>query len=449
MLHLPIHTRLREALWDTLLDSHRIRTKIHIHDSDEKRVSSFDFDHGSRLVSGAVQVDSTADVTRSLSLETLDPKHRLIFTPNSPAHGAIFSGYFLSAEYSVYVPPFNLFPRSDLYPAPDLYPGDPTPGDAGIWVDIPVFWGPLTKFSSAGALVTLEAQGKEALALAPNYANQGYTLHHHDHTDDAIKQVLRRIGERRFDIPDLPWRLKHNRGVHPTSEPWKVVKGGEEDSNGKPIAGLIERTGKHPHHIYYDAAGQVRVKPLNKEPVFTFDSSTMHTLPELTYDALDFANTIVVRGGKPHGKGKKRAYARVTLPAHHPLSPQAMARNGEPRYITKFVDAPNLKTDRDCRQRGHHLLQHHSEIGVEASFDCLPIPMFEELDEVKIETDLFAIRFPLKQFTIPLTADQPMTIGETKRVRTHRRHHDHRPPHHHPGRHHHRHHGHHHPGRRH
>lgn len=420
MLHLPLDPVTRDALWDALLDSTQIRVDVGIHDPQEKRVSSFDFAEGSsQLESGSVTVDTTQDVSRSLELELFDDRQRFAFEPDSPAHGAIFTGYFVSVQYEIYVPPFGAWPHPESYPETTSYPGaTDLSADSGLWIEAPVFWGPLTAYEQLGPEIKIEAQGKEARALAPHYATKGYTVHEHEHTDDAIKNVMRRVGEDRFDIPDLPWRVKHDRPVHPQSEPWKVVAGGEEDHNGNPIAGLIERTGAHPFYLYYDARGYLRAKHLNKQPVFTFDGHTMTTPATTNLDALNFYNAVDVTGGKPKGKGKKRAHALVELPADNPMSPHALRRrNGAKTYVTKFIQAPNLKTDRACRQRGLHVLR-QAHTSLEVSFDALPIPMLEEMDVVRVETEEFGlVTVPLKQFTLPLDASSDMTIGDTKRVR--------------------------------
>jgi len=69
--------------------------------------------------------------------------------------------------------------------------------------------------------------------------------------------ALRRVGERRFHIPRLPFRLGKEVAVHPRDEPWKIINGGAQDSSGDHTGGLINLTGKHPHHSYYDAEGRL------------------------------------------------------------------------------------------------------------------------------------------------------------------------------------------------
>jgi hypothetical protein len=124
---------------------------------------------------------------------------------------------------------------------------------------------------------------------------------------------------------------------------------------------------------------------------------------------------VVVEGGRR--KKRKKARARVALPPNHPLSPQSLARNGEPREITEFIDREGLKTDQACRRFGEKELDRLSREGVSAAFNSLPVPHLEEDDQVSIRTSEGAIPFPLEQMTIPLTAADSMAVNGMKVVR--------------------------------
>lgn len=422
MLHLNVGHRLRDNLFEALRSSHRIKVRAHILNADEEPVAHMSWKYGStRIVSGSVQVDTTQDVDRSLAITFADPRRTIVFDPDSPAEGASWVGYMIAVEYSVLVPHHNLFPRSDLYPSPSLHPGDTPLSESGTWVHCPVFQGPITHYSSSGGMVELEGQGKESLALAPYYAGKGYTLDKGLHVDNAIRRVLERIGETKFALPDLPWKLKHHRAVHPQSEPWRVVALGEEDAGGHRAGPLVKRTGRHPHHLFYDGRGKVRIKRLNKNACHTFDWRWLLSEPEVDYEGLEFINRVVVRGVKPKGKGKHRISAEVVLPKENPLSAHNLARAGKTEVWRTHYEDTDLDTEEKCRDRGRHILDHQSVIGLEASFECLPLPMLEPLDVVRVKSETLHVEFPVRQFTLPLTSSDPMTIGETKRVKTHPR----------------------------
>ncbi len=425
MLNLDLTKRQTEAFFATLRSSHKMRVRIHVLNEDEQHTSDFNMKFGTtHLLEGSVQVDSTQDVTRSLSLTFLDPDRRFRWTPDHSSPGTLYSGDFIAVEYGILVRDDNRYLGPEFN---KLHPKYHKVGSKALidyekqyWVDVPVFWGPLTTYEANGPEITIEAQGKESLLMDPHFAHDSYSLSKHMHVDDAMQEVLRRVGERRFKMPHLPFRLGKEVSVHSKSQPWQVITGGGTDSGGKNIPGLINHTGKHPHHAYYDAAGRFTVKRLNKETVFRFYKDTVTTMPDVTYDPTTFINTVVVHGAKPQGKGKKAVKAEVSLPRHNPNSPWKLSRNGKPRYLVMEVTADNLKTEKECRQRAHHLLDHHSMVGVSVAFDTLPIPTLEPGDVVRVKVESgFELHTPVKQFTIPLTSSESMSIGYNKRLKSH------------------------------
>lgn len=425
MLNLDLTKRQTEAYWATLTTSHQIKVIANVLNEDEEHTNDFNMKFGTtHLLSGAVQVDDTQDISRSLSITFLDPDQRFRWAPDHSSPGSLYSGDFLAIYYAIKVRDDNRYLGQGDFAK--LHPKYHKIGSKALidyektyWVEVPVFWGPLTTYEAVGAEVTIEAQGKESLLMDPHFVTEGYTLDKHMHVDDAIQEVLRRCGERRFKMPSLPYRLGKDVVVSPGDEPWNVINGGGQDSAGKNVSGLIDRTGKHPHHCYYDAKGRFCIKRLNKETVYRFYDNTALSLPDVTYDPTTFINHVIVHGAAPQGKGKKAVKAEISLPRHNPLSPWKLARNGKPRYLTMEVTVDNLKTEKECKNRAHHLLNHHSMVGAQVAFDCLPIPTLEpgDVTRVKVEGG-FELRSPLKQFTIPLTSSDSMSIGYNKRLKT-------------------------------
>lgn len=393
MINLGLTPAERAIFEQTLIQSHRIRVRALILDRNEKATDKL-----TGLLSGAVQIDAKADVTRSLTLSLAEPRRILRFEPNSPSSGALYADNSIAVSYGVWV------------------------SALAQWVDVPVFWGPLTMLERAGGEVRIEAQGKERLMLAPHYAGRGYTVPGKTRIDDAVTRVARESGEARISLPDLPLRLPRPRVVGPESEPWKVIKGGESNSKGDPIPGLLDR-GARNLVPFYDGAGYLTTYDRLSSSIFTFregDEQTErrgHLLdePTIRYDTGEFRNTVIVRGGKR--KKKPRAEGRASLPGAHPLSPAALARNGSPRYLIEFVDADGLKTDALCTARARELLDVLSREGVSAAFNSLPVPHLEEGDTVTVRTDAYSIDFPLSEATIPLTPTDSMAVGGTKPVR--------------------------------
>lgn len=393
MIDLPLTSAQESLFLETLLDSHRIRIQVNVHDRNEKIIASLTAP-ASKLIGGSIQVDADADISRSLNLQLTDPTFSLTFDANSPAAGALYADRFVSVRYEVYVPTLD-------------------------WVSVPVFMGPLTKFERQGATVGIEALGKESLALAPAYATKPYPIPKGTRVDNAIKKVMNRIGESSYDIPSLPQRLPSTRSVTPDSEPWKVIRGGEQDAKGRLIPGIITHTRSN-YQVFYNGRGELSVRKVNKSSIFTFSESSIITQPVLSYDLGEFRNNVVVTGAKPKG-GQRAIRASESLQASSPLSPTALGRNGKPRYMTEFIDAPNLKTKTQVRARARRVLNAKSTQGVEASFDALPIPHLEEGDLITVQTDEFTVDFPLKRFTLPLVPNSPMSIGTNRRVKVGKR----------------------------
>lgn len=374
---------VQRALEAQLLVAHRIRVNVAVHNRDEQVIKSLP---AALVVSGAVQVDATADVTHALQLELLDPAHKMQFDNDSPAAGALFADNFISVEYGVWVDALE------------------------DWVDVPVFWGPLTKFTRSGPVCIIEAQGKETLALDPHFVTRNYTLNKGKTVAAAIRDVMDRLGENRYSLSAVLGQLHRGRGVAEGEAPWQVLVGGSTDGNGKPKPSLMQRA-RGNMYLFYNGAGRLTAKKRDARPTWSFDHRSVITRPTFEFDILTARNHAEVKGGKrKHGTGHYRGTA--TLGATHPLNPSRLGRNSKPRLMTIFREAENLKSDAACRRKAEALLAGGETVA--ASFDSLPVPHLEPFDKCRLEMDGYDIVFTVKQFTIPLTSDAAMSIGYNK-----------------------------------
>jgi len=381
-----------------LVDSHRIKITARILNRNEKTIDALTSPFN-RIVSGSVQVDVTGDVSRSLEMTLLDPRHQLRFDAGSAANGALYADRFVAVDYEVYV---------------DSLEG---------YVSVPIFWGPVTGFSRTGGEISLEAQGKESLLLAPNYVTAGYELKKGERVDEAIRRVARRAGEGRFDIPRIKDdRLHHNIPISAQDEPWLVLAGGGTDADGKKQQGLQQQL-RGDRRLFFDGRGRLSLRNFKRPPVYTFREDRDIVSPvSFSYDILELRNTIVIKGGEKKGKGKDKAYGRIPLQSRHPLSPESLARNDTPRYMTEFIEAPGVRSDVEAEERAREELDDMNEQMVDPSFECLPFPHLEELDRCRLRSeDGWMMSFQLKQFTIPLTCEEPMTIGGNREIEVRRR----------------------------
>jgi len=370
------------------------RITITIRDHDEKKVADLT---APQVLEGAVQVDAAAAVTRSLSLTCLDPNHKLQFDYASPAQGALYADNFISIDYGVYIP------------------------STDSWIDVPVFWGPLTDFQRQGAEVTIEAQGKETLGLDPHLVRNGYTLHRGMLVANAVRNVMDRIGETKYNLETVTGRLHKHRAVTPGEAPWAVVAGGGLDSAGGNKPALVSKINGHAM-LFFNGVGRLTHRRRNVNSVWTFSTDQLVSQPGFHFDILNVRNHVEVKGGTPK-KSKKHFRGHATLPDVHPLSPYGLRRNGQHRYMVEFFESDSLKSDAACRDQAEAILASHSNEGVEASFECLPIPHLEEWDHVTLNGPGYSMSFPLQTFTIPLTSDSSMSVGASKSVKPRRRRH--------------------------
>lgn len=409
MINLGLSAADRRRFEDTLRRSHRIRVRARIHDRDEKIIHTF---QGS-ILSGSVQVDMsntpsrlgfaprTSDGSgpvRTLDLTLLLPRKDQAWLPSAPGSESVFADNFISVLYGVWV--------EDLSDGPD-------------WVDVPVFWGPITSILKDGDQVTIRGSGKEVLAQEPVLLWKALTLYKGQLRTGAIRWVLQNVGETRFDFPDLPSKMINKWSLDRHAQAW-------------PIASSIARSGDW--QLFYDGRGRARIRRYPQNRVWLFKSGRDGTLlskPKVTYDLADARNVVEVIGPEPSGK-KKQIRTESRPNATHPLSPWSLRRNGFRRNMVHVENAQVNKTS-EAQSLGDRILSQSLTATVQVEFDSLVVPHLEEGDRVAVFVgDTYAsgpqrivegqhIEFSLLKFTIPLVAGEPMTIGLNRRVSWRRR----------------------------
>lgn len=420
MLRLGLSAADWRAYKNALVNSHRIRVTARIHDGDEKPVSTIT----SRILSGAVQVDMSQSPIRTLELTLLEPRRAPAWLPDGASDSHVFANNFISVRRGVWVK--------------DLSDG---PG----WVDVPVFWGPIVGLDADGETVTIHAAGKEILSLDPHLLWNPLTLHKGQKRTSAIREVLGAQGEARFDLPELRAKLGKKMSLGRHAQPWRVAKA---------IAGGMDR------QLYYDGRGRARVRNWPQNRLWVFhggkDGSVL-SRPRVSYSIESARNIVEVLGTEPKGPPERiRAVARAK--AKHPLSAGRLKRNGQNRFMVHVVDSNLSKPELEWHKRhkddgelvpgrwgapsgrrhpGRWFEWRHSVIverndkaeaiaerqlenllhaTIDVAFESFVIPHLEEGDRVAVRVDGQHFQFILKQFTIPLTADESMSIGFNKRV---------------------------------
>lgn len=367
------------AFQSTLITHHEIDVHVSIQDLSGNTLALV----RDRLIDGQVNVDADADVTRSATVTLLDPDRSLPFDSNAPADGALYLDRMIQIVYYVLV--------------------------GGVWVGTPVFTGPVTKLSRSDAVVNVEAQGKETLAMGGVWTP--ISLHTGTRKTSAIVSLLQsRAGENRFSIPDLPSKM-----------PGPITLGRAEPS--WPTALRLARSLNR--QLFYDGSGVCRLRTFPATSTYVFSDLTNITArPQIGYttSSEDFANTVIVNGQAPKGPATAGAMVMnrpthtAVAPASHSLSPIRLGRNGVPRHLVKVIEDDTINSTPAATALANSTLATALLQAVDASFESLPIPHLEPLDVCTMVSGAGSTTFPLRQFSLPLVAGASMSVGWVKNL---------------------------------
>lgn len=373
--------RLRE----TLVASHQVRITVNLTDL----VGNFKRDLSDTLLGGQVDVDVTAEVSRVCTVELFDPHKSLLFASGDPDEAGLYMHKMIQIIYSV----------------------RRTNDEA--WIDIPVFTGPIVKADRDDDTVHIEAQGKELLAKAPLWrpfvAKKGASV------GDTIERLLVfRAGEKptNLDLGAPKARLnKDYTFVELAQNPWDAAK---------KLAQADDL------HLFYDGAGVARLRRPRTSHGRTFtdgDQGELMSKPVITFDATEAKNAVVVKGGKQ--KGEAIVDGRAVLPRTDPLNPWAIGRkNGEshvPRYLPEVIENDKITSQKKAEEIADKRLKRLSMSQVSVQFESVPIPYLEEYDPLTLAYGGYVTKFFARQFSIPLTVGETMSVGYNRRMRARRR----------------------------
>lgn len=371
MDRLGLHHGDLRTFQQALTFTHERRIRVHVYDLDMNPIRSLT----PQILDGQVTIDTTADVTRILTMTFLDPTQSFAFEPNSPGP-ALWRNRIVRIIYSIRV------------------------AELGEWVDCPVFTGVVWDFSRQGAQVNLTAQGLERLAMGQAWTPKTYkakTLR-----TNAIKDIMGRVGEDCHAIPDLAFKFPTDFSVTKMDSPWRRARKIAESMN---------------RYLFYDGHGTLHLRHFNDRPVFTFDDELL-TPPSFSRSKDPIINTVEVVGAKPKGK---KSRVRAVATATGILSPQALARNNGALRLVQQIQNDHIRSHSEAAAVAKRKLKHHEQQRVTIAFDSLPVPHLEEHDRVQVgSTGVGLVRLRMNQWTIPLGFSDgqgpPMTVGSTRRT---------------------------------
>lgn len=389
MINLGLSAADQDAFESTLRSSHRVRTVVHVRDQNEKIIYTFD----GTIVSGSVQVDwsqsglkpkrrddpwvAPSGPVRTLDLTVMRPGKEANFLPGTGGDDLVWAQNFINVIYRVWVP--------GLAAGPD-------------WVDVPVFWGPITEIDQDGAQYNIKASGKEILGLDPCLMWDTVNIKKGTKRDEAIQTLLAKQGENRFDFSGQDSKTSTDMSFGRYTQVWKWAQNYAHAANMQ---------------LFYDGLGRARLRNWRVNRIWLFNDEVL-SRPQVSYDISSARNVVEVTGGVP--KGRKTAIRAVAMAAaSNPLSPESLARNNQRRFMVSRVQSETKKQS-EAEDLAQMTLNQLLSAAVNVQFDCLPIPHLEEGDTVTVQVDGQHIDFVLEQFTLPLTSDTNMTVGENRRV---------------------------------
>lgn len=371
-----------DAFSAQLLLPHRMRVRATLMDLDGDELA----DLSGRLIDGQVNIDATAETSRSASVTLDDPDHALHLDSDAPVEGGVFLDRMIGLDYGVYV------------------------DSLGKWITVPVFRGPVTGMERDGDSLALSCLGKEH--LAKGHAWRPMTLRRGMDTVEAIRTILRdRAGETDFAFPKKGGKLPDPVSLGRLTQPWALAQ---------QLAASIDR------QLYYDGAGVLRLRKAPSGQVWAFqdgNGGSVLTPPKITYDLSSVSNLVWVKGKKP-SKDKPRVSYVAVAQRSHPLSPvklgRTIRRDGKnvviPRYFVTELDNDKIRSRKDARRRGEAELRKLLREGLDLDFDALPAPHLDPLDPVRLKTADADLSFDLLKASIPLTHAGVMAVGTNRRV---------------------------------
>lgn len=378
-----IDQAVRVRLGNTLTSSHQVKVTVRL----TNLVGEATADLSDRLLSGQIDVDTSAEVVRTCSMELVDAAGALQIASNDPDDAGLYMHKMIQVIYSV------------------------REHNEDGWIDIPVFHGPVVKADRNGDIVQVEAQGKELMARAPLWNT--FTAKKGDPLVNVIERLLvNRAGESPGNLKLGGYKARLNKDYSFTElaqNPWEAAK-------------KLARADDF--YLFYDGAGQVRMRKISSNVARKFTAGNegdVLTEPQITFDSTEAKNAVVVKGGKP--KGGKQVESRVVLPLVDPISPFKIGRKPTPtseivpRYLVEVIENDQITTQSKADEIAKNRLERLRKSQVTVQFDSVPIPYLEEHDLLRLEYSGYVTDFYAKQFTIPLTVGDSMPIGYNRKIR--------------------------------
>lgn len=373
MISLGLSSADLAAFQKSLITGYNMKTTVQILDLEHKYIT----DASDMLQDGQVNHTFWEPISYSATLTLLDPDNLTGFDTDSPSDNALYADRMIKIVISIY---------SELLPR---------------WVDVPVFCGPVTKVSRDDAILSVECQGKESLAATPAICWSSRTYWKGTLITSVVKDVMKRFaGETKFDFPNWTAKLPKNHSVYTETIPWQFARS---------VQGS-----RHYRQLFYDGRGVLRFRSTPTGTMYTFGEPALLSVPKLEYDTAAIKNAAYVKGAKPEKKPQIKAWR--FLPAGDASSPQRLGRNGVRRILAEIIEDSTLTTQAQADRAAEDTLASISTSAVGFDFDAFPIYHLEPGDVFHLQTRDVSMNLRLTEFSIPLKAGNPMSVGTNRKV---------------------------------
>lgn len=373
MINLGLSSAELAAFQKSLITGYNMKTTVQILDLNHNYIT----DATDMLQDGQVNHSFWDAISYSATLTLLDPDNLTGFDTDSPSDNALYADRMIRIIVSVY---------SELLPR---------------WVSVPVFCGPVTKLSRDDAILSVECQGKESLSAEPAICWGAHTWRKGTKITSLVQDLMHRYaGESKFDFPNWTTKTAKDMSITAESVPWRSARG---------VQGS-----RHYRQLFYDGRGYLRFRSTPTYPAYTFTEASLLSVPKLDYNTAEIKNLAYVKGAKPEKKPQIRAWR--FLPVNHPSSAQRLGRNGVRRILAEIVEDSSLTTQAQADQAAEDTLASISTAAVGFDFDAFPIYHLEPGDLFHLSTRDISMNLRLSEFSIPLKAGNPMSVGTNRKV---------------------------------
>lgn len=369
MIDLDLDDATYDELLDTLVSTHAYKVKAELHD----RAGNVKQNLTPYLHSDAGQIDVDADFStgRMLSLDLWDPNGDVRFDD-----AAAFLSRTIAIDYAV---------KIESQEEPIIIP-------AGRF--------PIVNVDPQGPLIKVNGVGRALLCqgalLVEHTIPKGHLV------TNAITTALvswAGLSAANLQLPTLTDVLPDALVTDISDTPWSVARA---------LAGSIG------YALFFDGRGRVQMRQRPTTPCFDFTQWFVTSFPTMSMsltdsDGLPLPNVCKVNGAPG---------IHVIVPGdpRSPISARNLAVNEVPWYRLTKVHNDHIRTEERAKQVGEAVLARAEEVAVQINFDAVPIPLFDEGDCVSVEAYGFAANFQMSQFTLPLAASGPMTVGKKRQL---------------------------------